>query len=168
MDFISWLIWVLALAVGVYAYSRPGQLHIKGLKIAGRQTIGLTPKIMVAMLVSGFFSAIVPTEHVAAWIGKESGVRGVLVGSLVGGFTPGGPIICFPVVVILYKTGAGIAPLIAFLTAWSVFAVHRILTYEVPLIGIRFVLLRMLSSFILPPVAGFLTMWIEANLVTGL
>ena len=168
MDLVSLGIWGVTLVLGLIAYSRPGRLHLQGLKIAWGYFYVLVPRLIVAVLVSGFFSAIVPTELVAGSIGKESGMKGILIASLVGGFTPGGPIISFPIVVILYKAGAGIPPLIAFITAWSVFAFHRIVMYEIPVMGIRFAVLRLLSSLVLPPVAGILAAIIEAHFPMGI
>ena len=167
MDLVSLAIWLVTLALGLIAFSRPGKLHLQGLKIALGYVYVMGPRLIAAVLVSGFFSAIVPTELVAGSIGKESGMKGVLIASLVGGFTPGGPIICFPIVVILYKAGAGIPPLIAFITAWSVFAFHRIVMYEIPVMGVRFAVLRLLSSLVLPPLAGILAAIIEANFPMG-
>jgi hypothetical protein len=46
---------------------------------------------------------------------------------------------------------------VAFLTAWSVFAFHRVLIYEITLMGWRFSAVRLTSSLVLPPLAGFLT-----------
>jgi hypothetical protein len=57
-------------------------------------------------------------------------------------------------VVVLFKAGASVPALISFLTAWSVFAVHRILAYEIPLMGIRFVVIRLMACALLPPLAG--------------
>jgi len=118
----------------------------------------------VALLVSGFFSAILPTDLVAAWLGDEVGMKGILIGSAAGGFMPGGPFICFPIAFILFENGAGMPSLIAFLTAWSVFAFHRIIGYEIPLMGVRFAMIRIFASAILPPLAGILTLLIEAHL----
>jgi hypothetical protein len=56
----------------------------------------------------------------------------------------------------------------ALLTAWSVFAFNRILAFEIPLMGPRFVGLRILSSLGLPPLAGILTGLIEAYLWRGI
>ena len=117
MDAASLVIWLLAAALGVVAYFRPGKLHREGIRIAKAYILAMMPRIIMAFLVSGFFSVIVPTELVATWLGKESGLKGILMGSLVGGFTPGGPIICFPIVVVLLRNGAGIPPLVAFLTS---------------------------------------------------
>lgn len=163
MDVASLIIWSLAAILGGIAYSRPGKVHIQGLKKALSQMYARGPLIILALLLSGFFSVLVPTDLVAAWIGKESGIKGILIGSLVGGFTPGGPITSFPIVVVLYNTGAGVPPLIAFLTAWSVFAFHRIVAYEIPLMGVRFSLLRFLCSMALPPLAGILAAIVESG-----
>lgn len=154
MDAVSISMWILAVIIGAFAYSRPGKLHIQGAKIAGENIVAMVPRIIMAILVSGFFSVIVPTELVATWLGKDSGMKGVLIGFIVGGLTPGGPIICFPIVAIIFKAGAGVGPLIAFLTSWSVFALHRLFAFEIPLMGFHFAMVRLLSSVILPIIAG--------------
>ena len=101
---------------------------------------------------------LVPGEPVARYIGPDSGFPALLVASVVGGFVPGGPILSFPLVVVLYKAEAGLPQLIAFLTAWSVFAFHRVLIYELTIMGWRFSAVRLLSSLVLPPIAGLLAM----------
>jgi uncharacterized protein len=161
MDWLSLSMWLIALILGIVAFFRPGKLHIQGLKVAGENALVILPRFIMAIIISGFFSVIVPTDLVVHWLGKESGIRGILVGSLAGGFTPGGPMICFPIVAIFFQSGAGLAPLVAFLTSWSVFAVHRIVAYEVPMLGPKFVLVRVLSSIVLPPLAGILTIIME-------
>jgi hypothetical protein len=52
----------------------------------------------------------------------------------------------------------------AFVTAWSVFAFHRIVGWEVPLVGVRSATIRVLSSLVLPPLAGFQAALLEAGL----
>jgi uncharacterized membrane protein YraQ (UPF0718 family) len=116
------------------------------------------PRIALALMAAGFIGVLVPSEPVARHIGPDSGLLGILIASVVGGFVPGGPILSFPLVVVLYKAGAGIPQLIAFLTAWSVFAFHRVAIYEVNLMGWRFSAVRLISSVVLPPLAGLLAM----------
>jgi len=164
MDAVTLGIWLVALVLGFVAYFRGGRLHIQGLKVTWGYAVDVFPQITMAFLIAGFFSVIVPADLVAAWLGKESGIKGILVASLVGGFIPGGPIISFPIVVVLFKAGAEIPALIAFLTAWSLFAFHRVLGYEIPLVGFRFASVRLLSSLLLPPLAGILAGVLEAYL----
>jgi uncharacterized protein len=156
LDYASLAMWILAVILGVMACLRHDKSFRLGLQIAWKQTFTTVPKIVLAVFVSGFFAQIVPTELVAEWLGKDAGLRGIMIGSLVGGFTPGGPVICFPIVYVFLKTGAAIPALISFVTAWSVFAVHRVLAYEIPLMGTRFVKIRIISCLILPPLAGLL------------
>jgi uncharacterized membrane protein YraQ (UPF0718 family) len=147
---------MIAVALGAIAFFRKDRSYRNGLQLAWKQTRSITPKIVLAFLGSGFFSQLIPTELVAQWLGKDAGWKGIMIGSLIGGLTPGGPIICFPVVYILLKTGAAVPALISFLTAWSVFAFHRVLAYELPLMGMKFVRIRLLASLILPPLAGMM------------
>jgi uncharacterized membrane protein YraQ (UPF0718 family) len=113
------------------------------------------PRIAFALLVAGFVGKLIPGELVGAILGPETGARGILIASVIGGFTPGGPMISFPTVVVLSEAGAGVPQLVAFLTAWSVFAFHRVLVYESALMGWRFSAVRLVSSLALPPLAGF-------------
>lgn len=164
MDPIFLVLALIALILGVIAYRHPKKLHMEGLRIGWQYIPTILPRIVMAVLVSGFFSVILPTDLVGTYLGKESGVKGILIGSLVGGFIPGGPIISFPIVVVLFKAGAGIPQLIALVTAWSVFAFHRIIAFEIPLMGFRFAMVRMLSSISLPPLAGILAILIGIDL----
>ena len=56
------------------------------------------------------------------------------------------------------KAGASTAALITFITSWSLFAAHRILIYEVPLVGTSFLRMRIVAVLALPFLAGGLAM----------
>ena len=156
MDTITLVMMLAALILGLIAYRRPGRLHVDALNIASKQAVQLAPRIVMALLVSGLFSVVAPTGLVAERLGPDSGMIGILTASVVGGLVPGGPMICFPLALILQTSGAGPPQLVALLTAWSVFAFHRIVAYELPMMGARFSLTRLTSSLILPPLAGIL------------
>ena len=148
-------LWGIALVLAFVAARRPGRLHRRAAALAADQFVRIMPRIAFALLLAGFLGKLVPGEFVGSIIGPESGATGVLIASLAGGFTPGGPMIAFPIVVALSEAGAGVPQLVAFLTAWSVFAFHRVLVYESTLMGWRFSLTRLFSSLTLPPLAGF-------------
>jgi uncharacterized membrane protein YraQ (UPF0718 family) len=152
------LLWVLAIVLAYFALQRSTAKARRAIATAGERFLEIVPRIALALLAAGFLGVLIPTEPVARYIGPESGLLGVLLASLVGGFVPGGPILSFPLVVVLYKAGAGLPQIIAFLTAWSVFAFHRVLIYEVNLMGWRFSAVRLASSLVLPPLAGLLSM----------
>jgi hypothetical protein len=65
--------------------------------------------------------------------------------------------VAYPISFAMFQMGAGQPQMIALLTSWSVFAVHRILTYELPLMGRRFVGVRLAAVAPLPVLAAALS-----------
>jgi uncharacterized membrane protein YraQ (UPF0718 family) len=118
------------------------------------QLVILLPRVGLALLTAGFISKLLPAETIGHMIGFDSGIGGILIASLFGAMMPSGPTIAFPIVVVLRFSGAGVPQVAAFLTAWSVFAWHRVLIYEVAMMGYRFAAIRMVSSLVLPLVSG--------------
>jgi hypothetical protein len=49
-----------------------------------------------------------------------------------------------------------LGPLVAYMTAWSLFGMQRIIAWEAPLMGWRFVTVRIVSSLAFPILAGWL------------
>ncbi len=154
--------WALAVCLGALAFRRDRALGRAAVANAFDSIKRIAPRIALAILAAGFIGQLLPREPIARLIGPDSGVAGVLIASLAGGFVPSGPIVSFPLVVILAEAGAGVPQLVAFLAAWSVFAFHRILTYELPLMGWRFSATRLLSCAFLPPLAGAIAMGLQA------
>ena len=99
---------------------------------------------------------LLPGELVVKWIGKKAGLKGILIACLAGALTPGVPIISFPLLSALYRLGASISSLVAYLTAWELLGVQRILIWDIPLMGVKFTVLRIAVSFFLPVLAGMI------------
>lgn len=150
------VLWALALLLGAIAYARPGNAHLTGLRLAFEQFVTVMPRMIPAMVTATFLGALVPQNVIGSWIGAETGMAGILVAAGVGGLVPGGPMLSYPLAVVLMQAGAGVPQLTAFLAAWSVFAMHRVISYEVPLMGWQFSAVRLLASMALPLAAGLL------------
>ena len=114
------------------------------------------PRIVLALLVAGLFQAVLPRDKVAYWVGSESGLRGILIATLAGALTPGGPLTSFPFVVALYMAGADRGSLVAYLTSWELLGFQRFMIWEVPMLGTDFAMLRALANLPLPIIAGLL------------
>jgi len=71
-----------------------------------------------------------------------------------GALTPGGPVIGFSVGAAALKGGAGAPQVIAYSTAWALFAVQRLFLWELPVMPQRLVLLRLAASLPLPFLAA--------------
>ena len=155
------VLWAIAAILGLLVLRR-GPLVLRDAVVDGaRRFLVILPRMGFAILLAGFAAAMIPGEPVAAAIGPQSGFVGIVLASIAGGFVPSGPIISFPLVVVLWKAGAGLPQLIAFLTAWSVFAFHRVLIYEATMMGWRFSAMRLIASLLLPVISGLLAMGIE-------
>ena len=146
---------VLAVILIFIGYQKGGGEHILGLKSAGDMVIQIIPLLIFAFIIAGMVQVLVPYELISKWIGAESGFRGLMIGTVVGGFAPGGPMISLPVAAGLLRAGASIGTMIAFLTAWSLWAVTR-LPLEVGIMGWKFTLIRLACTFFFPPIAGLI------------
>lgn len=111
-------------------------------------------RIPLAMFTATALATLIPQEAIGRIIGAESGWQGILLASVLGGLMPGGPMVTFPVALTVWQMGAGSAQMVAFLAAWSVFAMHRVIAFEWPIMGGRFVMVRFMSTWMLPPLAG--------------
>ena len=146
---------VIAVVLLFIGYQKGGGEHILGLRTAGNMLIQITPLLIFSFIVAGMLQALIPQEMIAKWIGAESGFRGILIGTAVGGLMPGGPYVSMPIAVGLLRTGASIGTMVAFMTAWSLLAVSR-LPLEVGIIGWKFSLIRLACVFFFPPIAGLI------------
>ncbi|WP_156352143.1 hypothetical protein [Devosia sp. Leaf64] len=105
-------------------------------------------------VIAAFVSTMLPAQLVAGVLGEASGFGGILFASIAGAFIPGGPMVSYPIVLTIGHLGAGHPQMIAFVTGWSLFAFHRIVSYELPLMGTQFLKVRLISTAMLPPLAG--------------
>jgi uncharacterized membrane protein YraQ (UPF0718 family) len=140
----------------IYAGYRQGQgQHLGGMKSALVLMGRILPLLFFAFIVAGMVQALIPKEAIARWVGNESGIRGILIGSVAGGLSPGGPYISLPIAAGLMRSGAGVGTMVAYLTGWSLWAVAR-LPMEVGMLGWKFTLVRFASTVIFPPIAGLM------------
>jgi uncharacterized membrane protein YraQ (UPF0718 family) len=150
---------VMMVAAGValaVIYFKSPEAATKGLNATGSLILEITPRMIAAFTLAGLFQAIVPEEVIVRWMGHGSGFKGILIGMSLGGITPGGPMTHFPVIASLFKMGVGIGPLVAYLTAWSLFGLQRVIMWEIPFLGAKVVAIRIAVSFLFPLLAGWL------------
>ncbi len=146
---------VIAIVLLFIGYQKGGGEHILGLKAAGDILLQIAPLLIFAFIIAGMFQFLVPTEMIAKWVGAESGFRGILIGTVIGGFMPGGPYVCLPIAAGLLRVGASVGTMVAFITSWSLWAFAR-LPVEVGILGWKFTLIRLACTFFFPPIAGLI------------
>ena len=146
----------IAVIAGALCYAKGEDFFRTGVDASVSMTLDVLPRLVAAFLLAGFVEVLMPRDLIRKWIGDKSGLKGVLVASLAGALTPGGPIASFPLIAALYKLGADFGPLVAYLTAWELIAVQRMVVWEIPFMGTRFVLFRLSVSLVLPILAGMI------------
>ena len=146
---------LIAIILLFISYNKGGGEHIVGLKSAGNMLVQIIPLLIFAFIIAGMVQVLVPQEMISKWIGMESGVRGLLIGTVIGGLAPGGPYFSLPIAAGLLRAGASVGTMVAFLTGWSLWAVTR-LPLEVGIMGWKFTLIRLACTFFFPPIAGLI------------
>jgi len=146
---------VIAIALLIIGYQKGGGEHILGLKSAGNLLIQIVPLLIFAFIIAGMIQVLVPQEMISKWVGAESGFRGILIGTVVGALTPGGPFVSLPIAAGLLRAGASMGTMVAFMTGWSLLAFSR-LPLEIGLLGWQFTLIRLACTFFFPPIAGLI------------
>ncbi len=146
---------IIAIVFLFIGYQKGGGEHILGLKSAGNLLLQIAPLLIFAFIVAGMVQYLVPTEMMSRWVGTESGFRGILIGTAIGGFMPGGPYVCLPIAAGLLRMGAGVGTMVALLTSWSLWAISR-MPMEIGIMGWKFTLIRLACTFFFPPIAGLI------------
>ena len=130
INLMLWLVvGVLALMVGL----RGRTLFNDGARAGAVEFIHLLPRIAIGVVGSGYIAEVLPKTLIAPWLGPESGLTGVLIATLGGALTPGGPVVGFSIGAAALKGGAGAPQVIAYTTAWALYAVQRLVIFEVPM-----------------------------------
>ena len=147
------------LVLYLIVYLKKPALAVEGLKLGGASFIKVIPLILAAFALGGLLQVLIPSGFLSRWLGPQKGVQGILLGSFLGGMTPGPLYVAFPIAAGLLKGGASIGTVIAYILAWEMWPIRR-LPLEVALIGWKFVLIKLVLALPLSVLAGFL-----ANLI---
>ena len=148
------LLWMLVVGLGLAAAVKGRILFREGVREGVTDFLRLMPKVLLGVVGSGFVAAVMPADLTARYLGPESGFLGVAIAILGGAFTPGGPVVGFSIGAAAIKSGAGAPQVIAYVTAWALFAVQRFFLWELPIMPPRLVWIRALASLPLPFIAA--------------
>ena len=151
---VNILLWVLVAVLALTAAVRSKALFREGATEGTRDFVLLLPRIMIGVVGSGYIAAIMPQNLITTWIGPNSGILGITIATLAGAITPGGAVVGFSVGAAALKGGGGAPQVIAYSTAWSLYALTRLINWEVAMMPARVVWLRAAVSIPLPFLAG--------------
>jgi uncharacterized membrane protein YraQ (UPF0718 family) len=152
----TYVLVAVAILLGVIAYLKDPGLPMLGVKNGLSLLSFVLPRLVPALILAGLMQVLVPQDVVGRYFGRQAGFGALIVATIAGMLTPGGPMVSVPLMVALANSGAAMPSLVAYMTAWSLFGLQRIIAWEAPLMGWRFVSVRVLASLALPLIAGWL------------
>ena len=152
----TYILAAVAVALAIVAYIKDPSLPAIGVKNGLSLLWFVLPRLVPALILAGLMQVLVPQEIVARYVGRAAGFRALIIASVAGVLTPGGPMVSVPLLVAAANSGAGMPSLVAYMTAWSLFGLQRIIAWEAPLMGWHFVSVRVLASLALPVLAGWI------------
>ncbi len=104
-------------------------------------------------LLMGLMEVWIPKDKIENLLGKESGIKGIII-SFVLGTLPTGPLyVAFPMTASLLKKGASVSNMIVFLGSWATLKVPQLLV-EAEFLGVPFMALRFVLTFIMLVLMG--------------
>ncbi|WP_292286097.1 hypothetical protein [Marivita sp.] len=114
----------------------------------------LAPKIAAGIFIAATLPMLLPRDKVGRLIGRESGLRGLVVAAACGAALPGGPMMTFPLAAGLTAAGADLGATIAFVSGWSLLGLNRTLIWEFSFLPSDLVWTRYMLSLPAPVLLG--------------
>lgn len=115
----------------------------------------IAPSLLAGLMLAAALRLLMSPGALAKWMGEESGWFGLMVATLAGALTPGGPMAAFPLVLVLAGAGADRGALVAYILSWALNGFQKLLVYEMPLLGPDFAIMRTLVTLPMPMLAGW-------------
>lgn len=154
----------LALLLLFIGYTRGEGQHFQGVKKGFQMTLQVLPLLFSAFIFISMLQILIPKEAIIKWAGSDSGLRGIFLGSIAGGISPGGPLVHSVIAAGLFKSGAGVGTIVAFLTGGVLWG-FTLIPMEVGILGWRLTLVRIASTCFFPPIAGIIAQTLFRNMV---
>ena len=123
------------------------------------------PRVAFAVGTAGLLWAILPRDRIAALIERATGIRGLLLATVAGMVTPGGPTSAFVILALIGSMGADRGVMVTYISAWATLGLQRILAWDIPLMGPDFSALRFMATLPLPVLAGMLARALPIDVV---
>lgn len=143
---------LLIIAAG---YQGGTQMILQGMQHSLKTFVVVLPLLLLAFGITGLLQGLLNKETIKNLLGREAGIKGILLGALAGAIMPGGPYVFYPITVAFLIGGADIGSLLAFVAAKNLWTISRI-PMEVALVGWHVFVVRYIVTFAFPVLIGLL------------
>jgi uncharacterized membrane protein YraQ (UPF0718 family) len=147
----------LSIAFGLLAvsYGRDRRKTKEALRATGKILYTILPVLIFVFVLMGLIQAYVSREMIAAVLGKQTGVFGILYAELIGSVALFLPPAVFPFGGYLYGQGAAYGPIAGFVFTAILIGVTT-LPLELKFMGKRFTIARNVLTFVIVFFLAFL------------
>ena len=137
------------------ALSRGGNLWQAGLQAGWKSFWGLMPTMVMISAIAGLVEVLLPRAVLSRLLGSAAGLRGIVTAGALGAIMPGPPYALYPLVISLYRSGAGIGAVVGFLTGKMLWNIHYI-PPAFAILGTQVTAAQLLSTALFVPLAGLI------------
>lgn len=153
----TYVLYGMAICLLAFSLVRSREKTKMALKKSWMMFNNLLPQLTALFVFVGLLLALVNQNVISALIGKESGVLGVIVASLIGAITLLPGFVAFPLASNLLHNGAGVAQIAALVSAMMMVGVATF-ALEAKTLGRKAALLRngmaLIYAFVIAAVMG--------------
>ena len=139
---------IVALGLMAISFIKEKQRTKEALKATFKILYTILPVLIFVFVLMGLIQAYVSRETIAAILGKETGVMGILYAELVGSVVLFLPSAVFPFGGYLHDNGAAYGPIAGFVFTAILIGVTT-LPLELKLLGKRFTIARNIFTFVI-------------------
>jgi uncharacterized membrane protein YraQ (UPF0718 family) len=165
IDFALISLSLLVAVAAVASFVKGGwQLTAAGLDQATQILDKVWLRLLLGFILGGCIRVLIPKGLVSKWLGSDSGLKGVFLGSYLSIFATGGPYVWLPIVASIYKAGAGIGPVFAMIAARGILGIQMLVVWQIPFFGIELSMARYIPCLLIPPLIGLLGQYVFKKL----
>lgn len=147
----------LAYIVMLIANPTMGMASVKNSGYYIKEMIMIMPVIFI---LTALLDMWIPKEKIMKFLGKEAGLKGVLLSLVVGSISAGPIYAAFPMCVMLHRKGASVRNVVIILSSWAVIKLPMLLN-ETKFLGMKFMAIR----WALTVIAIIIFSWISSIVI---
>jgi uncharacterized membrane protein YraQ (UPF0718 family) len=125
-----------------------------GIKNAFFTYLNLLLVMVSVAFLAGFISEVIPKEMIKKILGKESGIKGILIGAILGTLMVGPAYAFYPFFKEMISKGARVSVIATTIGAWAIKVPW--IPFAIALLGLKYVLLLNFLVFIYAIISGLI------------
>ncbi|HLV10563.1 MAG TPA: permease [Halanaerobiales bacterium] len=129
----------------------------------GLEMLAILPAVLFLMALVDVW---VPPEYIKKYLGKNTGIKGIILAVILGTLPTGPMYVAFPIAAELLKKGAGLKNIIIFLGVWASLKIPQI-GIEIQFLGLKFAFLRFIFTLVSVVFIGIIIDYLLKNKARG-